>query len=45
MHAIRDGKYVLLKNPDNRRIELFDVEEDFTQLNNIADKHRKLWNG
>jgi N-acetylgalactosamine-6-sulfatase len=39
MHAIRDGNYVLLKNPSHNRIELYNIHEDYSQLNNIAHKH------
>ena len=39
MLAIRDGKWKLLMNPDRSRIELFDIPNDQTELNNLAEHH------
>jgi arylsulfatase A-like enzyme len=39
MYAIRDGDWKLLLNPDNSRIELYDIPNDIMELNNLADKH------
>lgn len=41
-HAIREGDYVLLKNPNNNRMELYNVIEDYSQLNNIATQRPDL---
>ena len=37
--AIRDGNWKLLVNPDESRIELHDIPNDFMELNNVAEKH------
>lgn len=37
--AIRDGDWKLLMNPDRSRVELYDVTQDLTQLNNVAGQH------
>ena len=37
--AIRDGNWKLLVNPDDSRIELYDIPNDVTELNNVAEKH------
>lgn len=37
--AIRDGDWKLLMNPDGNRVELYDVTQDLTQLNNVAEHH------
>jgi arylsulfatase A-like enzyme len=42
MLAIRDGDYKLLMNPDQSRVELYDIPRDPTQLANIADKHPEV---
>ena len=39
MLAIRDGRWKLLMNPDRSRIELYDIPNDPTELNNRADKY------
>ncbi|MBA7675810.1 hypothetical protein ES703_84048 [subsurface metagenome] len=39
MLAIRDGKWKLLMNPDRSRIELYDIPEDPTELDNLAARH------
>jgi N-acetylgalactosamine-6-sulfatase len=39
MLAIRDGKWKLLMNPDQSRIELYDIPTDPTELDNVADRH------
>ena len=39
MLAIRQGKWKLLMNPDRRRVELYDIPEDPTELDNIAVQH------
>lgn len=44
MHAIRDTTHVLLKNPSKNRVELFDIYKDYSQLDNIADKHPDIVN-
>ena len=36
--AIREGEWKLLLNPDRSRTELYQIEQDLTQLNNVADK-------
>lgn len=42
MYAIREGEYVLLKNPDGNRVELYDIYKDYSQLDNIALKHADI---
>ncbi|MES2599045.1 MAG: sulfatase-like hydrolase/transferase [Verrucomicrobiota bacterium] len=37
--AIRDGQWKLLMNPDKSRVELYDLNQDLTQLNNVAEHH------
>jgi len=37
--AIRDNKWKLLMNPDRSRVELFDLNQDLTQLDNVAEHH------
>ena len=39
MLAIRDGRWKLLMNPDESRIELYDIPNDPTELNNLAEKN------
>jgi arylsulfatase A-like enzyme len=39
MLAIRQGKWKLLMNPDRSRIELYDIPNDPTELDNLADQH------
>lgn len=40
--AIRDGGWKLLMNPDRSRVELYDLTEDLTQLNNVAEHHPEI---
>ncbi|MGC3969877.1 MAG: sulfatase-like hydrolase/transferase [Pirellulales bacterium] len=40
--AMRDGKWKLLFNPDNSRVELYDLSTDPTQLNNVAEHNVSL---
>jgi N-acetylgalactosamine-6-sulfatase len=42
MLAIRDRKWKLLMNPDRSRIELYDIPEDPTELDNVAGQHRDV---
>ncbi len=42
MLAIRDGSFKLLMNPDRSRIELYDIPNDPSELNNLADRHPDL---
>jgi N-acetylgalactosamine-6-sulfatase len=42
MLAMRDGDWKLLMNPDNSRVELYDIPRDPTQLASIAEKHRDV---
>ncbi|MBN1293161.1 MAG: sulfatase-like hydrolase/transferase [Candidatus Latescibacteria bacterium] len=42
MLAIRDGDWKLLMNPDNTRIELYDIPNDPTELSNVAEKYPEL---
>jgi len=37
--AIRDGRWKLLMNPDRRRIELYDIPNDPTELDNVMGQH------
>jgi N-acetylgalactosamine-6-sulfatase len=39
MLAIRDGKWKLLMNPDRSRVELYDIPNDPSELNNRAKRH------
>jgi N-acetylgalactosamine-6-sulfatase len=39
MLAMREGPWKLLFNPDDSRVELYDVTADPTQLNNVAEHH------
>ena len=36
--SIRDGNFKLLMNPDRGRVELYDVPNDPSELNNLADR-------
>ncbi len=40
--AIREGDWKLLVNPDGSRRELYDMQRDLTQLENLAWKHPDL---
>jgi N-acetylgalactosamine-6-sulfatase len=40
--AIRDGDWKLLLNPDRSRVELYNVPEDPTQLDNVAEHHTEI---
>ena len=42
--SIRDGKWKLLMNPDRSRLELYDVAQDYSELNNLAGKHPAVVN-
>ncbi len=39
MLAIRDGNWKLLMNPNRSRVELYDIVNDTTELNNVTDRH------
>jgi N-acetylgalactosamine-6-sulfatase len=39
MLAIRDGNWKLLMNPDGKRVELYDIPNDPTELDNVAVQH------
>jgi arylsulfatase A-like enzyme len=34
--AVRDGRWKLLLNPDRNRVELYDITDDSTELENLA---------
>jgi hypothetical protein len=34
--AVRDGDYKLLMNPDRKRVELYDILKDPSELQNLA---------
>ena len=40
--AIREGKWKLLMNPDCSRVELYDIPEDPTELDNLADRNPQI---
>ncbi len=42
MHAIRDGDYVLLKNPSQNRIELYNTSTDHAQIKNLSHENHEL---
>jgi len=42
MLSIRDGNWKLLINPDRSRIELYDVPNDPSELNNLADRQPEV---
>ena len=44
MLAIRDGNWKLLMNTDRSRIELYDIVNDPTELDNVADQYKSLVN-
>jgi len=37
--AIREGKWKLLMNPDRSRVELYDIPNDPTEVDNVAIQH------
>jgi arylsulfatase A-like enzyme len=39
MLAIRDGNWKLLMNPDGKRVDLYDIPMDPTELDNVAVQH------
>jgi len=44
MLAIRVGKWKLLMNPDRSRLELYDIVNDPTELDNVANQHTGIVN-
>jgi arylsulfatase A-like enzyme len=42
MLAVRDGKWKLLVNPDLSRVELYDLKNDPTEVDNVADIHKDI---
>ena len=40
--AIRDGNWKLLMNPDRSRIELYDIPNDPTELDNVVGQHPEI---
>ena len=40
--AVRDGNWKLLVNPDRGRVELFDIPNDPTELNNLSASHPEI---
>lgn len=42
MMAIRDGDWKLLMNPDGSRVELYNIPEDPTELDNVADEQHAM---
>lgn len=40
--AVRDGDWKLYLNPDQKRVELYDMKVDLTQLNNVAEHHPEV---
>jgi N-acetylgalactosamine-6-sulfatase len=42
VHAIRKEEYMLLKNPNNNRVELYDIYKDHAQVYNIAKKQEEV---
>ena len=44
MLAIREGNWKLLMNPDRSRIELYDIFNDPTELDNVANQYKSLVN-
>jgi len=42
MLAVREGKWKLLMNPDRSRVELYDIPNDPTEVDNLADRHPEV---
>jgi hypothetical protein len=42
MLAVREADWKLYLNPDRSRIELYDMPQDPTQLNNVAENHPEV---
>lgn len=42
VHAIRKDDFMLLKNPDNKRIELYNIKKDWSQLSNVAKNYPEV---
>jgi N-acetylgalactosamine-6-sulfatase len=42
MLSIRDGQWKLLFNPDKSRVELYDIPNDPSELNNLAGRNPKV---
>jgi N-acetylgalactosamine-6-sulfatase len=40
--AIREGKWKLLMNPDRSRVELYDIVNDPTEVDNLANQYPKV---
>jgi arylsulfatase A-like enzyme len=40
--AIREGQYKLLLNPDQTRVELYDILADPREMNNLASQYPKV---
>ena len=40
--SIRDGQWKLLFNPDRSRVELYDIPQDPTELNNVSEHHPEI---
>ncbi|NUN97437.1 MAG: sulfatase-like hydrolase/transferase, partial [Candidatus Omnitrophica bacterium] len=42
MLALREGNWKLLMNPDRSRIELYDIPNETSELNNLADRNPEV---
>jgi arylsulfatase A-like enzyme len=40
--AVRDGKWKLLVNDDGTRVELYDIEADQNETQNVSEKNSKI---
>ena len=40
--AVREGDWKLLLNPDQSRVELYDIRQDPGEQNNLADRHPEI---